>query len=546
MDKLLQNKAALGAIIGGVVLIIILAIVFGSKFGGEEKKVEDEKLKTEYERTLLMTDNLGKALEIQSLLAREGIKVDREAEGSKSALILDKSTTRGQRDRAFLTIVRSGIMDKNIGLEIFDKGDFQSSREDKRIRLARAINGELARLIKKIHPIEDASVFVSIPENTMFASMQKPITATVQVTLPPPGEDSNGEDKLDRDKIRTITNLLMGSVQGLEAKNISITDTNGSVYSSLMGPEEDMLTLLEEKDQYMKNKVMVQLDRLLGKGNYVVTVSTYLREAPLEASKIIYNPKQSSVLNSQRFRESLGDRSSDVNKYSSAVSSYVPGGLPVAGDSASDRNYGRTAEEVQYGVGRTQISEVKNPGMIEEISIAVTLDKAAIPMDTPVNDLKELVARAASPKVKASNVKIAFSDVSSSSFLSPERPPQIPIEESGNPWWLFAAIFSVLMILGLVFIAGRSKVAALKQQEEIDHLIQRTAAQENMLKEANNRAAQLQDMHQQLQNSITVNQPQPAISTLQETLTDIKGNIVETSDEKELAKTLKTWIESSE
>ncbi|OGH97435.1 MAG: hypothetical protein A2104_04420, partial [Candidatus Melainabacteria bacterium GWF2_32_7] len=540
MDKLLQNKAALGAIIGGVVLIIILAIVFGSKFGGEEKKVEDEKLKTEYERTLLMTDNLGKALEIQSLLAREGIKVDREAEGSKSALILDKSTTRGQRDRALLTIVRSGIMDKNIGLEIFDKGDFQSSREDKRIRLARAINGELARLIKKIHPIEDASVFVSIPENTMFASMQKPITATVQVTLPPPGEDSNGEDKLDRDKIRTITNLLMGSVQGLEAKNISITDTNGSVYSSLMGPEEDMLTLLEEKDQYMKNKVMVQLDRLLGKGNYVVTVSTYLREAPLEASKIIYNPKQSSVLNSQRFRESLGDRSSDVNKYSSAVSSYVPGGLPVAGDSASDRNYGRTAEEVQYGVGRTQISEVKNPGMIEEISIAITLDKAAIPMDTPVNDLKELVARAASPKVKASNVKIAFSDVSSSSFLSPERPPQIPIEESGNPWWLFAAIFSVLMILGLVFIAGRSKVAALKQQEEIDHLIQRTAAQENMLKEANNRAAQLQDMHQQLQNSITVNQPQPAISTLQETLTDIKGNIVETSDEKELAKTLKT------
>ncbi|HBH18967.1 MAG TPA: hypothetical protein DDX14_08565, partial [Cyanobacteria bacterium UBA9579] len=69
MDKLLQNKAALAAIIGGIVLIIILAVAFGGKFGGEEKKIEDEKLKTEGERTLLTTDNLGKALEIQSILA---------------------------------------------------------------------------------------------------------------------------------------------------------------------------------------------------------------------------------------------------------------------------------------------------------------------------------------------------------------------------------------------------------------------------------------------------------------------------------------------
>ncbi|HBH18966.1 MAG TPA: hypothetical protein DDX14_08560 [Cyanobacteria bacterium UBA9579] len=459
---------------------------------------------------------------------------------------MDKNTTRGQRDRAFLTIVRSGIMDKNVGLEIFDKGDFQSSREDKRIRLSRAVNGELARLIKKIHPIEDASVFVSIPENTMFTSMQKPKTATVQVTLPAPNDNSNGEDKLDRDKVRTITNLLMGSVEGLEAENITISDTNGNVYSSIMSPEQDMMTLLEEKDKYMKNKVMVQLDRLVGKGNYVVTVSTYLREAPLEASKVIYNPKQSSVLSAQTFRESLGDRSSDINKFSSAVSSYVPGGLPVAGDSASDRNYARTAEEVQYGVGRMQVSEIKNPGMIEEISVAVTLDKAALPANMPIKDLKELVSRAASPKVKAANVEIAFADMSSSSFLSPERPVQLPKEESGNPWWLFAAIFGVMMFLGLVFIAGRAKVVALKQQEEIDHLIQRTASQENLLKEANTRAAELQDLQKQMQNSLTISaQPQPAIANLQETLADIKGNLVETSDEKEVAKTLKTWIEST-
>ncbi len=48
-------------------------------------------------------------------------------------------------------IVRSGIVDQHIGLEIFDNGDFTSTKEDKKnTRLARAINGELARLIRKI------------------------------------------------------------------------------------------------------------------------------------------------------------------------------------------------------------------------------------------------------------------------------------------------------------------------------------------------------------------------------------------------------------
>lgn len=71
-----------------------------------------------------------------------------------------------------MAIVQSGLMDQNVGLEVFDKGDFTSTKEDKKIRLTRAINGELSRLIKRIDGVENASVFISIPEQTMFTSMQ--------------------------------------------------------------------------------------------------------------------------------------------------------------------------------------------------------------------------------------------------------------------------------------------------------------------------------------------------------------------------------------
>lgn len=96
------------------------------------------------------------------------------------------------------------------------------------------MNGELARLIKQIKPIQNATVFISIPESSSMFEEQKPKTATVQIVIP------NGE-KLDQMKVKAITNLLLGSVTGLTAENIAITDTNGNVYHSVMNAEDEML-----------------------------------------------------------------------------------------------------------------------------------------------------------------------------------------------------------------------------------------------------------------------------------------------------------------
>ncbi len=176
-SKLTENKPLLFGIIGGVVLVIVIVVVAiavavggGNKGKSEGTVVGGEPLKTNV--NLLTTDNLGKALEIQALLAKQGITVERQLDGTKSMLVLNakncstltKKCTITDRDNALIAIVQSGLVDQNVGLEIFDKGDFTSTKEDKRIRLARAMNGELARLIKQIKPIQNATVFISIPE----------------------------------------------------------------------------------------------------------------------------------------------------------------------------------------------------------------------------------------------------------------------------------------------------------------------------------------------------------------------------------------------
>lgn len=545
-QKILENKPLLYGIIGGLVLLLALFMTIGvvSNKGKDSKgaaRVVSEKVIKE-PLDLLTTDNLGKAIEIQALLAREGIVASRKIDGTKSIVFL-KEYTPTQRDQALLAIVKSGLVDQNVGLEIFDKGDFTSTKEDKKIRLARAINGELSRLIRKIPPIENASVFISIPEQSMFTSMQKPVTATVQVSIPV-------GDKLDPLKVKAITNLLLGSVSGLETDNISITDTNGNVYSSMMDADDEMLAKLQENDKYMQQKVGRQLDRLIGAGNYTATVSTFLRQAPMERTKIEYDPTQKTAVSEQSFTEGLGDQTRDSNKNPNAVSVYIPNGIVAGGaDSSQDRSYNRQATETQYGVTKTQTNEYIKPGVIEEISIAVTMEKSSLPAEVTLEELKELIARSASPKANPANVTIAFSDTSDLN-LAGDRQANLPKpDESGNPWWITIALCIIGLIVVSKAVQDKIRKAQEEHEKEVALLKQKEMEQDRLLQEMNSRASQLTERQSELAQGLLEAQQREylALHTTDElvnTLANMSANIAESSEE-DAADKIKSWIEET-
>lgn len=540
--QILENKPLLIGIISVIVVILALfltiGIVVSSKGQSSTAAVKEKVINQQLD--LLTTDNLGKAIEIQALLAREGIDAERKLDGTKSTIYLEKYT-QSQRDRALLAIVKSGLMDQNVGLEIFDKGDFTSTKEDKKIRLARAINGELSRLIRKIPPIENASVFISIPEQTMFTSMQKPVTATVQITIP-------SGDKLDQIKVKAITNLLLGSVTGLAADNISITDTNGNVYSSIIGGQDEMAEKAEENDKYMQRKVNVQLDKLIGKGNYVATVSTSLRQAPMEKTSILYDPRRKTSVSEQTFSEGLGDRSQDSNA-GGAVSVYVPSGVPQtgSGSSSQNRSYERSARETQYGVSKTQVSEYTSAGVIEKVSVAVTLDKNAMPPDTTMEELQDLIASAAGPKVDPKDVIIAISD-SMDPYLASDKPANLPKpDETGNPWWLAVVAIVIGLAGGLKYISGKVKAAQDRQNEELEALREQTFEQERQLQDVNLKAAELIEKQSQMAQGLIEQQQRevvPQSHELDNTINELKSDL-EGLDDDEAGEKIKNWIEKA-
>lgn len=216
-------------------------------------------------------------------------------------------------------------------------------------------------------------------------------------------------------------------------------------------------------------------------------------------------------------------------------------------DSSQNRNYSRTARETQYGVTKTQTNEYIKPGVVEDISIAVTLDKNSLPANTTLEELKELIAKAASPKVNPENVSIAFSD-STDPYLASDRPANLPKpDETGNPWWLAIALSAIGLII--VFKAVSNKVQQVQEanRREVEMLRQKTAQQEQQLNDISNRAAQLTERQSELAQGLVEQQQREYIqqqnpAQLADTLSNLSAELSDADDE-EAGEKIKSWIE---
>ena len=315
----------------------------------------------------------------------------------------------------------------------------------------------------------------------------------------------------------------------------------------MVDAQSEMLQRLQENDKYMQEKVQAQLNRLIGAGKYVATVSTFLKQAPVEKHTISYDPSTKIALNEQVFSEGLGDQTQDVNKNTNAVSVYLPNGLPAgSSDSTQNRSYSRTARETQYGVAKVQTSEIMAPGTLEEISIAVTLEKDALPVELTLEELKELVAHAASPKASPDNVTIAFAE-SIDPFMAGDKNVKAPIKaEHGNPWWLAIALLAFGLFFGHKALSQKINSAKAAQEEEMIRLKQQNEAQDKQLKDLSMNAADLIAKQSELQQGLIEQQNRPAIHTsgsdLRDAIRELKREF-DGVDEADAGERIRSWIE---
>ena len=109
---------------------------------------------------------------------------------------------------------------QGIGFEIFDEVQIGQTDFVQHINYQRALQGELARTITEFPMVDKARVHLVIPQKSLFIEDQIAPSASIVLQL-------KDDSKLAAEETQGIVNLVSMAVEGLDSKNITVTDMKG-------------------------------------------------------------------------------------------------------------------------------------------------------------------------------------------------------------------------------------------------------------------------------------------------------------------------------
>ncbi len=180
--------------------------------------------------------------------------------------ILNEGTIKVPKDFVYkqrIAIAALGIpKSSKVGFELFDKQDFGETDFAQKIKYLRALEGELARTIGSLTPIEDAKVHIALPKESVFVEKETKPTASVVLNI-------NPNLRLSSKQIAGIKNLISASVSKLSIDNVKIINQNGeSLGGKSDGFESDIVSAqIKYKNDYERayeNKIQKVLAPILG------------------------------------------------------------------------------------------------------------------------------------------------------------------------------------------------------------------------------------------------------------------------------------------
>ncbi len=193
----------------------------------------------------------------------------------------------------------------DVGFEVFDKQNFALTDYVQKVNYTRALQGELARTITSLAPVESTRVHLALPEKRLFKDQQKSGTASVIVTLVP-------GKTLDQSQVEGIIHLVAGSVTNLDPENVTIIDSNGLVLEAQKKSTEDnllsvdMLAYKQEVEHRLEIQAQDLLDKTMGKDNSMVRVSAAVDFSKVEKTEEFYDGDDPVIRSEQINQESSG------------------------------------------------------------------------------------------------------------------------------------------------------------------------------------------------------------------------------------------------
>ena len=280
------------------------------------------------------------------------------------------------------------------GYELMDKEEMLgSSQFVQNVRYKRSLEGELARSIMALDPVENARVHLGLSESSSFVMTNKPqSSASVMLQL-------HYGKHLDEQQVAAIVQLVAGSVPGLQAASVRVVDQAGNLLSE-NGQQGggNMTSIRQGRDviERIKNETISNVAGLLtplfGSENFRISVTPSVDMSSVEET-------QERLGKAPQISDENISRENTTNELAIGI----PGSLsnrpvnqpaqPVAPPMAANPQAAQTQTQTQtsnpsslssrsqeqrkYAFDR-DIRHIRHPGYkLEKLRVAVALNQAA-------------------------------------------------------------------------------------------------------------------------------------------------------------------------
>ncbi|MDP3301375.1 MAG: flagellar basal-body MS-ring/collar protein FliF [Sulfuricurvum sp.] len=272
-----------------------------------------------------------------------------------------------------ITIASMGIpKEGHVGFELFDKQEFGATNFDQEVKFRRALEGELARSIDSLAPVEKSSVSLALPKETLFVSEAVAPSASVMVQL-------YADRKLTAKQIRGIKKLVASAVPKLTVENVTLINSEGESLGD--NSDEAMMGELSQMQQQYKTreekkqeeKVVNVLSPFIGGKDRVVAKVTIEYDFSEQSSTSEKYDPENVVRSEQTLEEKRdGQAPQQVGGVPGAVSNIGPvEGLNAQG---AGEKYEKTQGTTNYEISKTVSTTKMEFARIKRITAAVVVD----------------------------------------------------------------------------------------------------------------------------------------------------------------------------
>ena len=381
------------------------------------------------------------------------LKADYKLEDNGSTILVTKQSAADIR----LQLASAGLPQASkFSFDNLNTMHLGETDSDRKLRYVLGLQNELENTLRTLNGVQEARVHIVMPEPSLFVDSQKPATAAVTLSLVP-------GTTLGDDQVRAIANLMSGSIEGLQAENVTIVDTNGNVLSDVLGNSSDpkrltgtQYQLQQTVEEDAQKSVQSMLDRVLGQGKTVVRINAILDFDQIK--RVTQTNGPGAVISEQS--------STETTTNGTNVGEVPPGvdanGVPTyqTGAQGVNSNSTKTDTTKNYQVDTTQEEQVVSPGAVENLSVSVMADADFI-TGLQLDQIKTIVASAAGvnldrgDQIQVAAIPFNKADLQQEKLAMEkalERQQMLRYAEVG------AAIFLGLVFF-LVFLRSRSKKA---------------------------------------------------------------------------------------